>query len=738
MALALDPYSCVIVAVPKSLILGVTIETPSTENEPYKEQPTSTVDFDETPILLVDFDILSSDPVEPQRIMNNLSPLLPLLKDVATTDDSASSAEWNFQPTDNFFGWKGKSVPHPVIQVQGQDIVNTPFLLKEDLVHLVRCSDGNCYVFHYLKQIFLDKLENVKDDVDGPFAVLLNKWIDADPSVLDPWQTIPVHIKWKALNAEEKIRKRALDQAQTTWKELANKMKEVSAGNIDDAVKVVDELYRASAKLSDVAGIRAEVTRSNVRETQMDHALKELADERSTSTLSAKEFVYSDLKDAQQRVLTNDVVVQCVYSFAEHRLRAAADTHRVMRLYQTMWEKLYQEQQQSTDVYESRVSLIKAGHTAFEELKDEGMQANKLKESHGMGNYVKTAFQTKINMLSMAAARRELTDIESFTEEERNQADLAAIRMLLRRQEEMVKFQKDMERKLTDMTKKLMAVFGDFQDDKVPIDEKKAEGDVAEMVRIVRHRGYELGKFATECVEGSRALADECEASAQQCREAIQALERGEPENVPQKVATALKEWSFEFAMPANKMFPTETFDFLQMALAVIPTSAIFDSWYHLCIEALKEFFASGKEWDKAQWNMELLSGEAIKTSPHFLANKSLRNMPMPRLVADYWLRLTQDKVEPKDSDQCSLWEFTTGTKDEAYHLYETSDTYLQDEAAEDDSKDAELRQLPAQATVETGITTKTVALISVSVALCTAMIAYTCVVAVLGRGPYA
>eukprot|EP00922_Rhytidocystis_sp_ex-Travisia-forbesii_P046882 GHVS01069870.1.p1 GENE.GHVS01069870.1~~GHVS01069870.1.p1 ORF type:complete len:768 (-),score=99.24 GHVS01069870.1:327-2492(-) len=720
MALALDPYSCVIVAVPQALNLSLRTTDTNKEIQPLK----------------VAFDIFVSDSDDRLNIMNNLHPLISLLRYVPRTDDSDKSAEWNFQPTDNFFGWKGKSVPDRSIAVQGPG--KTTFSFKEDIVHLVRCIGGKCEVFHYLKKSVLDKLENVKDDVDGPFAVLLNKWIDADPSVLDPWQTIPVHIKWKALNAEEKIRKRALDQAQTTWKELAEKMKKVSTGHIDDAVQAVNTLRQKSYGVTFVEALRAEVKYKDIMQNGMDKALKELADERSTSTLSAKEFVYSDLKDAQQRVLTNDVVVQCVYSFAEHRLRAAADTHRVMRLYQTMWEKLYQEQQQSTDVYESRVSLIKAGHTAFEELKDEGMQANKLKESHGMGNYVKTAFQTKINMLSMAAARRELTDIESFTEEERNQADLAAIRMLLRRQEEMVKFQKDMERKLTDMTKKLMAVFGDSKDDKVPIDEKNAENDVAEMVRIVRKRGYELGTSVRDCLEGRRELADQWEASVQEYSEAIQAFERGEPEDVPDGL-----EWSGRSSSTdKDKMFPTETFDFLQMALAVRPTSPLFDTWYHLCIEALKEFFASGKEWDKAQWKMEKLSEKAVKASPHFVANKSLRNMPMPRLVADYWLRLTQDKVKPKGADQCSLWEFTPGTKDEAYHLYETFDTYTEYETEEGHSNedyDVETKS-PGQASVEPGMTmtTTTVALISVSVAFGMAMIAYTFVVAVLERGPYA
>eukprot|EP00922_Rhytidocystis_sp_ex-Travisia-forbesii_P031527 GHVS01046656.1.p1 GENE.GHVS01046656.1~~GHVS01046656.1.p1 ORF type:complete len:227 (-),score=25.51 GHVS01046656.1:112-792(-) len=171
------------------------------------------------------------------------------------------------------------------------------------------------------------------------------------------------------------------------------------------------------------------------------------------------------------------------------------------------------------------------------------------------------------------------------------------------------------------------------------------------MVQVVKHSGRVYAKSVRGVVAALSDSSARLDACAKEYNNAIKALERGNRTAMPKSVADSLDNWKYrDDCGLSNLLLPMdESFSHLQMMLSVTPTSALFDTWYHLFIRALKWVLCFDEcAWDDANWTMATLPTEFVdKRHPQFVAIKTLETVQMPQFVVDYLIKNEPMVEEP-------------------------------------------------------------------------------------------
>eukprot|EP00922_Rhytidocystis_sp_ex-Travisia-forbesii_P000866 GHVS01001250.1.p1 GENE.GHVS01001250.1~~GHVS01001250.1.p1 ORF type:complete len:360 (+),score=35.13 GHVS01001250.1:319-1398(+) len=227
-----------------------------------------------------------------------------------------------------------------------------------------------------------------------------------------------------------------------------------------------------------------------------------------------------------------------------------------------MWKQLWEEQKQEVDVYPARTTLLKLGQQCYSRY----LTASALAVSRDMeADMTKLlAPETPDNKMRNALKRLRARN-------EKEQAEAGCL---------MVRFQE---------------VFGNGEADMESAEQPKADMETAktstiEMLKIARSKGYLHCVLPTKDVlEDRKRFVDEVEGLI-------------DAETVSMEDLEAL-------VYPTGKVYPEDTFRFLQNTFGLQPNSKLFDTWFHLFIEALKDFLISGNRWTDSNWTMTTLPG---------------------------------------------------------------------------------------------------------------------------------
>eukprot|EP00922_Rhytidocystis_sp_ex-Travisia-forbesii_P005899 GHVS01008559.1.p1 GENE.GHVS01008559.1~~GHVS01008559.1.p1 ORF type:complete len:335 (+),score=40.57 GHVS01008559.1:224-1228(+) len=168
-----------------------------------------------------------------------------------------------------------------------------------------------------------------------------------------------------------------------------------------------------------------------------------------------------------------------------------------------------------------------------------------------------------------------------------------------------------------------------------------------EMLRLLKLDGHRLMLEANDVREHRIAVGSIIAEVMEAYTTASAALTSGNLADMPSDVANSLADWESRQAPCDRKVLPDETVKFWQLSGRVVPWSERLDSWYHLLIEALKDFLASGEDWRPSNWDISMLPTDVDTSSPDFIANKLLVKELLPRFVVDYLLRQIHNKDKP-------------------------------------------------------------------------------------------
>eukprot|EP00922_Rhytidocystis_sp_ex-Travisia-forbesii_P004649 GHVS01006852.1.p1 GENE.GHVS01006852.1~~GHVS01006852.1.p1 ORF type:complete len:515 (+),score=68.26 GHVS01006852.1:351-1895(+) len=434
------------------------------------------------------------------QLMNNIHPLLPHLH-TATTIGS-EDVQWNnFLPSNSFFAlhWSYSDEMPPIaitagFKDDGQLLGSISFDLVEGRVYLVGCGDRGCDLNQYDKVAFLDHLKKLEGSPVGPFADLLGKWTQTGA---DPWMTASLHTKRSMLEVEKEYRKKELDESEVILRAVELKVKLDANSNINDAITAMKVWEEKSARLSKVDSIRITAEALEMQQNGIQNALKELADETAKHTagwdeakLARMQVKLGLLREQQQAVFSQKA--DCL----EARANIVSLTHscscKLVQLerIQPMWERLYEQQQQSVDVSASRLILIEEGHTFFDTFDSEdGSQLVEWKTQLQWQSLYETAFEKKLDMLSTIVAEQKLSAITEMTQEDRNRADLVAVDEVLQGIKMLDEDNKKEEEAAAKLANALEAVFGHFDIVHIREDPDEPPSDSMEMLRLVKLDG---------------------------------------------------------------------------------------------------------------------------------------------------------------------------------------------------------------------------------------------------------
>eukprot|EP00922_Rhytidocystis_sp_ex-Travisia-forbesii_P004648 GHVS01006851.1.p1 GENE.GHVS01006851.1~~GHVS01006851.1.p1 ORF type:complete len:519 (+),score=69.68 GHVS01006851.1:351-1907(+) len=438
------------------------------------------------------------------QLMNNIHPLLPHLH-TATTIGS-EDVQWNnFLPSNSFFAlhWSYSDEMPPISQTRitagfSDDGVfggSTSFDLVEGRVYLVGCTDWGCDLNQYDKVEFLAHLAKLEGSAVGPFAELLYEWVQTGA---DPWMSDALQTKRKVLDAERELRKNALEKTERKLREAEAKVQmDPNSSNVYHAVGALAYWQEQSVNLKNVESLLMSEEATELEQNGIENALKELADERAKNTagwdeakLARMQVKLGLLREQQQAVFSQKA--DCL----EARANIVSLTHscscKLVQLerIQPMWERLYEQQQQSVDVSASRLILIEEGHTFFDTFDSEdGSQLVEWKTQLQWQSLYETAFEKKLDMLSTIVAEQKLSAITEMTQEDRNRADLVAVDEVLQGIKMLDEDNKKEEEAAAKLANALEAVFGHFDIVHIREDPDEPPSDSMEMLRLVKLDG---------------------------------------------------------------------------------------------------------------------------------------------------------------------------------------------------------------------------------------------------------
>eukprot|EP00922_Rhytidocystis_sp_ex-Travisia-forbesii_P037737 GHVS01056217.1.p1 GENE.GHVS01056217.1~~GHVS01056217.1.p1 ORF type:complete len:625 (+),score=76.77 GHVS01056217.1:289-2163(+) len=542
-------------------------------------------------ILRVEFPYRSYD----NTLANNFHAVFALLREMYV-----DKRVWETNTTDEYFAWAEGPVEQPtkVMRLTVSDHEPFEFDLVEGRFHSIRYTSGspNWKRLPFTYPILRKYLEEIMRQPGSRHAELLYSWIGQDRYAVggDPWKNLPLFEQHAVLDDETKFRKDHMD------KECDNR--EIwETRDIEEALEFLRLRHQKQSHLNEV-----EVARKYV--------------------LWAAAVAGNEI-DSVVAKLESDVTHQYYGKMVDSELSQMVEMQR-------MWDELYEQEGQTPVVYNTRLFLITEGQAAFNRLKDAGIEKwNKAYTTSIMNESVANGFKQRNRAL---LAYQQLNSRPA--EMQRNEADVLALKEMLKSMNTVLANNKQEQVDAADVKLKFTTVFGGAED----LDMSTADPELAGMVRDIMRIGNEYGTAAGSVLADRRKEGESFAAAVQDYTSAIEALNGGRRNDMPQSVREALNEGRGLYVTAScQTAYKAESFRHPQMVLSFKPISKLFDIWYRLLIEALKELFAAHDDWVESwgahNWTLTKLSVAADKSNPYFIANKELQDVLVPQFVEEHY-----------------------------------------------------------------------------------------------------
>eukprot|EP00922_Rhytidocystis_sp_ex-Travisia-forbesii_P045713 GHVS01068204.1.p1 GENE.GHVS01068204.1~~GHVS01068204.1.p1 ORF type:complete len:687 (-),score=63.73 GHVS01068204.1:1823-3727(-) len=611
-------------------------------------------------------------------LVNDMYAILTGLHANSTDTALIESLTSRLDPTDQFFTWRG-TVPQTLmsktdpkyamtttLNVSAETECRAYFGNKDGaagamlsfgssraMVYLVKCHQLGCRHIEYTRQDFLFKLRQIDQGSNGPFAVLLSRWIDAGQDKLDdPWNSISLVAKRLVLENESRIVHAEIDEKREDFDGSERDCFQDANRHFVSALMKLQIYQQKQMRLDEVAEAWEHTHELDIRNNGMENALKELQHREtvngysgwSKDKLETTRMSLSLLRSEQEKVF--QVKALRYNSSAEFVHYGNLDIHNSaqMAFIRRMWDQLYKQETEGVNVYHTRSVLIAAGQAAFSGLTRAGGAVWYRFKCIIEGAF-ECAFQNKIDRLSRYAIQEQLLDPHDLPDEQFDRVDVLVLEELQAAVQQARQILKNEGIGADDILRKFKTVFGDI-DDTEPLNMSKAEMDSIEMARVAKRKGYLYGdtlKQALPYMHDAVGIFDDAD---RRYKRSMEALKRGNREDLPREVAAFLNEWTVEwFPLPHGRVYYDESRFYPQMVLDIRPTSKLFDTWYRLFIEALKDAFASIENWHSSNWDFTTLPDSVDKSNPHFIANKDLEGVLLPRFMVDFCLRQIKSRA---------------------------------------------------------------------------------------------
>eukprot|EP00922_Rhytidocystis_sp_ex-Travisia-forbesii_P010931 GHVS01016021.1.p1 GENE.GHVS01016021.1~~GHVS01016021.1.p1 ORF type:complete len:478 (-),score=41.62 GHVS01016021.1:33-1466(-) len=371
-------------------------------------------------------------------LVNNIHAILALVSETDAPTSPSRAVVRSVQPTDDIFAWKGRlfwatendadtKLMEPIritFDVTSGFIMGlNSYVVSADNFYMFRCHYRGCVVFPDSIANVLGILKRVGGDKDRPFADLLYNWIDGDPSEGDPSKKLSLCSLRALLDAEADIRKKDMAEELEKWKTFEKTWQENANENIEAALACLKIWQEKQLRLAEVE-VTWQSTQQAYTLNNIENALDELVEEKAKGIRWRRTRVAANViklrvpGKAKHEVLYiksmqfGHGAVGMYYDAAESSYR------RQMKIMQTMWEQLYEEEQHGEDVLNARSILIKRGEAVFSDLKKLGtpLEATLFTTAFLNKEGLADAYQMNIDSLSKFAAEQQVRDPDGLSE----------------------------------------------------------------------------------------------------------------------------------------------------------------------------------------------------------------------------------------------------------------------------------------------------------------------------------
>eukprot|EP00922_Rhytidocystis_sp_ex-Travisia-forbesii_P000870 GHVS01001254.1.p1 GENE.GHVS01001254.1~~GHVS01001254.1.p1 ORF type:complete len:441 (+),score=67.55 GHVS01001254.1:1439-2761(+) len=311
-----------------------------------------------------------------------------------------------------------------------------------------------------------------------------------------------------------------------------------------------------------------------------------------------------------------------------------------------MWKQLWEEQKQGVDVCPTRTTLLELGQQCYARYlaaSTEGAVSTRMEAD--MTKSLAHAQTQLIDTLSEIAVTQKWTTEDELDPKELVQSQVTMLKSMITGLEELREENTREQSAAEKLLRQFEDVFGDTEEPEAKSMET-AETSTIEMLKIARSKGY------LHCVLPTKDVLEDRKRFGKQIGELLDAIKPDIEQlrkdgSMTERVEYCLEEGvGSTLQCPTLKVYPEDTFRFLQNTFGLQPNSKLFDTWFHLFIEALKDFLISGNRWTDSNWTMTTLPDSVDRSTASFVANKELDGQLLPTLSVDYWTRRIADEVE--------------------------------------------------------------------------------------------